>query len=205
MARLLGPRVREMRALGVLLPGLSRKNIERRPYPPGQHGMRRAPRKASSYKRQLQEKQKLRLNYGVTERQLRNLMKLARRQSQRTDAALVELLERRLDNVVFRAGFAPTIPAARQLVRHGHLLIDGKKVDIPSYRIDVGEVITLRERSQKVMAVLSSWESPSLMRPAWLEVDVAGKSAKVLAKPGLDSLPFPAFPQLVVEYYAQRL
>jgi small subunit ribosomal protein S4 len=194
-----------MRALGVQLPGLSRKTIERRPYPPGQHGLRRAPRKPSSFKRQLQEKQKLRLNYGLTERQLRNLMKLARRRSTRTDAALVELLERRLDNVVFRAGYAPTIPAARQLVRHGHLLIDGQRVDIPSYRVDVGEVITLRPGSQKVMAVLSSWELPSLMRPPWLDVDIPAMSVRVAAHPGLDSLPFPAFPQLVVEYYARRL
>jgi small subunit ribosomal protein S4 len=205
LARLLGPRVREMRALGVQLPGLSRKTIERRPYPPGQHGLRRAPRKPSSFKRQLQEKQKLRLNYGLTERQLRNLMKLARRQSTRTDAALVELLERRLDNVVFRAGFAPTIPAARQLVRHGHMLIDGQRVDIPSYRVDVGEVITLRPSSQKVMTVLSSWELPSLMRPPWLDVDISAMNVRVAARPGLDSLPFPAFPQLVVEYYARRL
>ena len=205
MARHLGPRVREMRALGILLPGLSAKSIERRPYPPGQHGMHRNKRKPSPFKRQLQEKQKLRLNYGVTERQLRNLMKLAHKGKGRTDETLMELLERRLDNVVFRAGYARTIPAARQLVRHGHVLIDGSRVDIPSYRVSQGEVISLLEVSKKILVVQSNWESPPLMRPAWLEVDVAGMTAKVAGPPGLKTVPFDIFPQLVVEFYAKRL
>jgi small subunit ribosomal protein S4 len=205
MARHLGPRVKEMRALGILLPGLSAKNIERRPYPPGQHGMQRHRRKPSPFKRQLQEKQKLRLNYGVTERQLRNLMKFARKGRGRTDETLMELLERRLDNAVFRAGYTRTIPAARQLVRHGHVLIDGSRVDIPSYRVATGEVISLRENSKKILAVLSSWESPSLMRPPWLEVDVQAMTARVAGAPQLKTVPFDIFPQLVVEFYAKRL
>lgn len=194
-----------MRALGILLPGLSAKSIERRPYPPGQHGQRRATRRASPFKRQLQEKQKLRLNYGVTERQLRNLMRLARKQKGRTDHALLELLERRLDNVVFRAGFARTIPAARQMVRHGHVTVNGRRVDIPSFRVDNGEVVGLAERSRKVLAVLSNWEAPVLTRPPWLEVDVAGMTARIVTAPGLDTLPFEVLPQLVVEFYAKRL
>jgi small subunit ribosomal protein S4 len=205
MARHLGPRVREMRALGTLLPGLSAKSIERRPYPPGQHGLQRHRRKPSPFKRQLQEKQKLRLNYGVTERQLRNLMKLAHKGRRRTDETLMELLERRLDNAVFRAGFARTIPAARQLVRHGHVLIDGSRVDIPSYRVREGELISLREASKKLLIVLSSWESPSTMRPSWLVVDVQAMTARVAATPELSSVPFDIFPQLVVEFYAKRL
>jgi small subunit ribosomal protein S4 len=194
-----------MRALGILLPGLSTKSIERRPYPPGQHGPQRHRRKPSPFKRQLQEKQKLRLNYGVTERQLRNLMKLAHKSRGRTDETLMELLERRLDNVVFRAGFARTIPAARQLVRHGHVLIDGARVDIPSYRVSEGEVLSLREASRKILVVLSSWESPQLMRPGWLKVDEAAMTAQVAAAPELKSVPFDIFPQLVVEFYAKRL
>jgi small subunit ribosomal protein S4 len=205
MARYLGPRVREMRALGILLPGLSAKSIERRPYPPGQHGLQRVRKKPSSFKKQLQEKQKLRLNYGLTERQLRNLMRLARKGKRRTDETLMELLERRLDNVVFRAGFSRTIPAARQLVRHGHVLVDGSRVDIPSYRVTPGEVIGLRDRSKTMLAMLSSWESPALARPGWLEVDVGAMTARVAAAPELKSVPFDIFPQLVVEFYAKRL
>jgi small subunit ribosomal protein S4 len=204
MARYLGPRVKKMRALGVLLPGLSAKTIERRPYPPGQHGQRRA-RKASPYKRQLQEKQKLQLNYGVTERQLRNLMKKARQNTGRTDHMLIELLERRLDNIVFRAGYARTIPAARQMIRHGHILVDGHRVDIPSYRTANGQRITLRPGSEKVLSVLSSWENPSLQRPIWLSVDIAAMQAQLVAAPGVEGLPFDVIPQLVVEFYAQRL
>jgi small subunit ribosomal protein S4 len=205
MARLLGPRVKKMRALGIVLPGLSAKSIERRPYPPGQHGQRRATRRPTPYKRQLQEKQKLRLNYGVTERQLRNLMRLARKGKGRTDHTLMELLERRLDNVVFRAGFARTIPAARQLVRHGHVLVDGQRVDIPSYRLDNEQLIQLHAGSRKILAVLSSWENPQLQRPAWLQVDVEQMSARLIGAPGLDNLPFEVFPHLVVEFYAKRL
>jgi small subunit ribosomal protein S4 len=194
-----------MRALGVLLPGLSAKSIERRPYPPGQHGLQRTRKKPSSFKKQLQEKQKLALNYGLTERQMRNLMRLARKDKRRTDETLMELLERRLDNVVFRAGFARTIPAARQLVRHGHVLVDGSRVDIPSYRVTTGELVGLRERSKKLLAMLSSWENPPLARPGWLEVDVDALTAKVAAVPDMRSVPFDVHPQLVVEFYAQRL
>jgi small subunit ribosomal protein S4 len=194
-----------MRALGILLPGLSAKSIERRPYPPGQHGQRRAMRRASPFKRQLQEKQKLRLNYGVTERQLRNLMRVARKGKGRTDHVLMELLERRLDNIVFRAGLARTIPAARQLVRHGHILVDGKPVDIPSYRVANGQQLSVHERSRKIMAVMSSWENPALQRPPWLEVDVANMTARLSTAPGLENLPFEVFPHLVVEFYAKRL
>jgi small subunit ribosomal protein S4 len=205
MARYLGPRVKKMRALGLLLPGLSAKSIERRPYPPGQHGLQRTRKKPSPFKRQLQEKQKLRLNYGLTERQLRNLMRLARKGKRRTDETLMELLERRLDNVVFRAGFARTIPAARQLVRHGHVLVDGSRVDIPSYQVTTGELVGPRDKSKKMLAMLSSWENPSLARPDWLAVDVEAMTVRVATAPAMKSVPFDIFPQLVVEFYAKRL
>lgn len=162
-------------------------------------------RKASPYKRQLQEKQKLRLNYGVTERQLRNVMRLARKRQGRTDHVLIELLERRLDNVVFRAGFARTIPAARQLIRHGHVLVDDQRVDIPSFRTRDGQTLRLREGSQKILAVMAAWEHPSLDRPKWLSVDVAAMTASLVAAPGIENLPFDVLPHLVVEFYAQRL
>ena len=142
MSRYTGPRVRAMRALGVQLPGLSSKSVERRPYPPGQHGQAR--RKVTEYGRRLMEKQKLCRNYGVSERQLRKLMSQARSSQGPTGSRLLELLERRLDNVVYRAGFARTIPGARQLVTHGHILVNGHKVDRASYSVRQGEVITLR-------------------------------------------------------------
>ena len=140
MSRYTGPRVKKMRKLGVNLPGLSRKTMDRRPYPPGEHGGKRQKRK-SDYANQLMEKQKLRLNYGVSERQFRRYMVEARQSKTPTGDKLLELLERRLDNVVFRAGFAPTIPAARQLVNHRHIRLNGHKADIPSIRVKVGDVI----------------------------------------------------------------
>ena len=146
MSRFTGPRVKVMRALGLELPGLSRKSIERRPYPPGQHGGRRR-RRDSVYGQQLKEKQKLKMNYGVSERQMRRLIKQARRSKQETGLKLLELLERRLDNVIFRAGYAPTIPAARQLVNHGHFRVNGRKVDVPSFSVGEGDVIELKEKS----------------------------------------------------------
>lgn len=152
MSRYTGPRVRVMRALGTDLPGLSAKKIERRPYPPGQHGQGR--KKRSEYALHLLEKQKVRMNYGVTERQLRTLMREARASSETTGHKLIELLERRLDNIVFRAGFARTIPAARQLVNHGHVLVDGRRVDIASYRVSPGQIVSVREASQQSQPVL---------------------------------------------------
>ena len=140
MSRYTGPKLKKMRGLGVELPGLSRKGGKARPYPPGEHGNKRRG-KDSEYKKQLQEKQKLRFNYGVHERQLRKLMVEARRSNTATGEKLLQFLESRLDNVVFRAGFAPTIPSARQLVNHGHFLVNGKKVDICSYRVKIGDVI----------------------------------------------------------------
>ena len=128
MSRYTGPRVKRMRALGIDLPGLSRKSMWNRPYPPGVHGPKSARRrKMSDFKKQLLEKQKLRFNYGLNEGQFRRLYREAVHSKDPSGDKLVELLERRLDNFVFRAGFAPTIPAARQLVCHGHFLVNGSR------------------------------------------------------------------------------
>ncbi len=202
MSRYTGPRVRTMRALGVDLPGLSRKKSEKRPYPPGQHGHGR--RKHSDYALRLFEKQKLRMNYGVTERQLTNLVIEARRGSGNAASRLLEFLERRLDNVVFRAGFARTIPAARQLINHGHVLVDGGRVDIASYRIDEGQVVSLREKSRNLAAVEASLSAPLDFPTPWLEVDATAKTATVKQLPDPTSVPFPLNVQKVVEYYSQR-
>lgn len=204
MSRYKGPRVKRMRALGLNLPGLSRKSIERRPYPPGEHGGDRR-RKESDYGRQLKEKQKLRYNYGLGERQFRRLMVEAKRSKLETGKKLIELLERRLDNVVFRAGYAPTIPAARQLVNHAHIRVNGRKVDVASYRVRAGDVITLRERSKKMQAIKDSVEGLSLTRPDWINWNGGELQATIEKLPEEDSVPFPIDVQLVVEYYARML
>lgn len=203
MSRYTGPRLKVMRALGVDLPGLSRKSISERPNPPGQHGAR--PQRKSGFGLQLQEKQKLRFNYGLTEHQMRRLVLDARRDRGSTGDKLAELLERRLDNAVFRSGFAPTVMAARQLVNHGHVEVNGRAVDIPSYRLRVGDVITLRERSRKLAAVQTSLAEPALSRPEWLAFDEAKKLASVAHLPAVSDIPFPIEMQLVVEYYSQRI
>ena len=204
MSRYKGPRLKRMRALGLNLPGLSRKSIERRPYPPGEHGGDRR-RKESDYGRQLKEKQKLRYNYGLGERQFRRLMVEARRSKLETGKKLIELLERRLDNAVFRAGFASTIPAARQLVNHSHIRVNGRRVDVASYRVRAGDVITLRERSKKLALVKESVEQLSLTRPDWIGWNGGELTATIEKMPDEDSVPFPIDVQLVVEYYARQL
>lgn len=205
MARNTKPRVKTMRTLGIDLPGLSRKTIERRPYPAGQHGGARR-RRPSDYSRQLKEKQKLRFNYGLGERQFRRLMVEARGAKLETGKKLLELLERRLDNVVFRAGFAPTIPAARQLVNHSHFKVNGRKVNIASYRVRPGDVIELRAKSQKLKVVAESLESLALARPEWIDFEAGdANKATISAMPDFNSVPFEIDVQLVVEYYARLL
>ena len=193
-----------MRARGLDLPGLSRKSIERRPQPPGQHGANRRS-KLSDYARQLREKQKLRLNYGLTESQFKGLMVDAKRSKTPSGQKLGELLERRLDNVVFRAGFAPTVPAARQLVNHGHFKVNGRKVDIASFRVSAGDEIEVRNRSKGLEAINESLNAPGLMKPDWLDVDDNKKMAVINTLPDWETVPFPVDFQLVVEFYSKRL
>lgn len=195
-----------MRALGIDLPGLSRKSMWDRPYPPGVHGPKSARRrKMSDFKKQLLEKQKLRFNYGLNEGQFMRLYREAVHSKEPSGDKLLELLERRLDNTVFRAGFAPTIPAARQLVCHGHFLVNGRRLDIPSYRVREGDVISLRERSQNLVAVDASLEDVRLARPDWIEFDETKKTATIKSLPKVDSVPFPLEIDLVIEYYSKRL
>ena len=206
MSRYTGPRVKKMRQLGIDLPGLSRKTMWDRAYPPGEHGPRNARRrKESDFKKQLQEKQKLRLNYGLTEKQFRKLFVEAKRSKAPTPDKLLEYLERRLDNAVFRAGWAPTIPAARQLVRHRHIRVNGKRVDIPSYRLKVGDEVTLRDKSKELAVVVASLEKPSLQRPEWMRFDEGTGVMRVAELPLPDAVPFPVEMQLIVEYYSKRL
>lgn len=200
MSRYTGPRVKKMRALGVNLPGLSRKTVDKRPYPPGQHGQAR--KRVSEYGVRLMEKQKLRVNYGISEVQLRRLFAEAAASRSVTGDKLLELVERRLDNVVFRAGFAPTIPAARQLVSHGHITVNGKRVNIASYRAQRGDVIGLRQRSKDNAQVLESLKS-SPHRPDWITFTEDTRTATVNQLPTAQSVPFELNVQLVIEYYAR--
>ena len=205
MSRFTGPRLKIMRALGVDLPGLSRKSKEARPNPPGQHGARAIRRKKSDFGVQLIEKQKLRFNYGLTERQLRRLMVDARKGKEPTGDTLLQLLERRLDNVVFRAGFAPTIVAARQLVTHGHLQLNGKRATIPSMRLRANDEVSMKSGRAELAVVVESLKEPALMRPEWLTWDEQQKKARIAHLPGAHDVPFPVDVQQVVEYYANRL
>jgi small subunit ribosomal protein S4 len=204
MSRYTGPRLRRMRALGRELPGLSRKSIERRPYRPGQHGQARR-RKISDYGLRLIEKQSLRTNYGVTERQLRNLMAEALRTKENSGEKLLELLERRLDNVVWRAGFAPTIPAARQLVTHGHVHVNGRRVTFPGYRVSAEEAIGVRQKSWKLLRVLDALAEGARTRPPWLAFDEDAMSVTMTTLPDPHAVPFPVDVRLVVEFYAATL
>jgi small subunit ribosomal protein S4 len=193
-----------MRALGIDLPGLSRKTTDRRPYPPGDHGGNKRGR-PTVFGLQLKEKQKLKMNYGLTERQMRINVKKARRSKVNTGTKLLELLESRLDSVVFRAGFAPTIPAARQLVNHGHFLLNGRKTDIPSALIRSGDVIQLREKSHKLKIIVEALEKPALEIPGWLSFELAEKTVTVSSDPDAEAVPFPIDIQQVIEYYASRM
>ncbi len=205
MSRYTGPRLKVQRALGIDLPGLSRKSMQERNHPPGQHGARKLSGRKSEFGLQLMEKQKLRYNYGLTERQLRRVVADAKKDRGATGHKLVELLERRLDNMVFRAGFAPTIPAARQLVSHGHFLLNGRRVTIPSIRLHIGDTFGPSEAGRKINLVHITSEEPALERPEWINFDRTTLTARLTHLPDGDSAPFPLDLQRVVEYYATRI
>jgi len=205
MSRYTGPRLKVLRALGVDLPGLSRKSMQDRPQPPGQHGAKKNAGRKSEFGLQLMEKQKLRYNYGLTERQLRRVVVDAKKDKGATGNKLVELLERRLDNLVFRAGFAPTIPAARQLVSHGKFELNGRRVTIPSIRLRIGDRFGPSEAGRKIDLVRTTLEAPALERPEWIAYDTATGTAHLSHLPDGDSAPFPLDLQRIVEYSAPRL
>ena len=206
MSRYTGPRRKIMRALGIDLPGLSRESVEDRNYPPGQHGQHKGNRKKSEFGLQLMEKQKLRFNYGVSEKQLRRIFQEAKRLQGATGNRIVELLERRLDNLVFRAGFAPTIPAARQMVNHGHIQLNGRRATIPSIRVRAGDVFGPTEGGRNLELLQATLKEPALERPEWIALDSQAPSARLTHLPeGSDAAPFPLDVQRVVEYYATRI
>lgn len=200
MARFRGPRLKLVRRFQAHLPGLTRKSAERRPYPPGQHGPNRR-RKMSDYAVRLEEKQKLRFNYQVSEKQLRKYFKKAKASKGDTGLRLLQILEGRLDNIVFRAGFAPTIPAARQMVTHGHVRINGKRVDIPSYQLRTGEVVGLGAKAKNNELFKSFFAQPSLVYPSYLEVDDKAMEVSVKALPEREDIPLEVQENLIIEHY----
>lgn len=204
MSRYTGPRVKIQRALGVDLPGLSAKSMQNRPQPPGQHGGQKNSGRKSEFGLQLLEKQKLRYNYGLREGQLRRIVATAKRRKGATGQNIIELLERRLDNLVFRAGFAPTIPSARQMIGHGHFALNGRRVTIPSISVRDGDVFGPNEKGSKHNLFRSALQTPSLERPEWLRVDTANESASATLLRAPESAPFPVDLQRIVEYYSIR-
>lgn len=201
MSRYRGPRLRIVRRLGDL-PGLSRKS-PRRAYPPGQHGQAR--KKRSEYAIRLEEKQKLRFNYGLSEKQLLRYVRRARRATGSTGQVLLQLLEMRLDNTVFRMGMAPTIPGARQLVNHGHITVNGRVVNIASYQCRPGETITVRDRDQSKRIVQQNLEFPGLANtPSHLEFDKTKLTGKVNGVVEREWVALQVNELLVVEFYSRQ-
>ena len=176
--------------------------ITKRPTPPGQHGQARA-RKMSEYGMQLREKQKIRRTYGMLETQFRRTFEKANRQKGVTGDNMLALLERRLDNVVYRLGLASSRAQARQFVRHGHISVDGKKVNIPSYTVDVGQTIAMRENSRDVEHFKALREGSTHVLPKWLSFDAENLTGSVLALPQREDVEMTFEEHLVVEYYSK--
>jgi small subunit ribosomal protein S4 len=193
------------RRLGQNIWGRAKSPLNKRESRPGQHGERRAG-KLSDYGQQLRAKQKLKGHYGnIGERQFRNIYAEAARLKGSTSELLIGLLERRLDAIVYRAKFVPTVFAARQFVSHGHVTVNGKKVNIPSYRCKVGDVVDVVERSRQLVLVLEGVKSAERQVPDYLDADHSKMSVKVLRVPALADVPFPVQmePNLVVEFYSR--
>ncbi len=198
MARYTGPAYKKSRRLGfsTLENG---KDLARRPYAPGAHGKDRR-KKSSEYGIQLQEKQKVRFMYGLTEKQFHKVFNQAQKMQGIAGENLLMLLESRLDNIVYRLGMARTRRAARQIVNHGHILVNGKKVDIPSYRVKPGDVVSVKENSLNHPAILASLEEKVAV-PAYLEFDAKKLSGKYVRLPERSELNTEINEQLIVEFY----
>jgi small subunit ribosomal protein S4 len=201
MARYTGPRHRACRRARTPLCQSKRCPVERRPYPPGQHGRGRS--KESDYQLQLREKQKLRMMYGVLERQFRRYYEMANRQGGITGENLLRLLEARLDNVVWRSGFAATRPQARQLVNHGHFRVNGHKVDIPSFQLKTGDLVTVKERSRELIIIRHAIDTISHPIPEWLSVDADERKVTVTAVPNRAQIDTAINEQMIVELYSK--
>ncbi len=200
MSRYTGPRNKLSRRLGIDVFERGSRSLERRMgQPPGQHGQRR--RKLSEYALQLQEKQKARFRYGLTETQLRRVFERATRAKGPTGETFMSLLERRLDNVVFRLGFARSRAQARQYVNHGHVLVNGHRVNIPSYTVSVGEVIRIAPSAQNIPLIQEMEQDRPMPVPRWLQREEWG--GRVVALPERADIPPDIADQLIVEFYSR--
>jgi len=181
-------------------------SIDRRPYPPGEHGKKASfRRKTSDFGMQLREKQKARRFYGIMEKQFRSYFKKASSRKGLTGTILLTLLENRLDNVVYRLGFADSRPQARQLIRHGHFQINSRKTDIPSFQVNVGDVIEVRSTSQSKVYFKDRAQAmqATVQTPGWLSVSPADMKGSILAEPSREDIDIPLNEQLIVEYYSR--
>ena len=207
MARDTGPQCKQCRREGqkLFLKGerclTDKCGVERRSYPPGEHGRGRL--RASEYRQQLREKQKARRYYQVLEKQFRAYYDKASRQDGVTGENLLRMLEQRLDNIVFRAGWARTRPQARQFVNHGLVDVNGRRVDIPSYRVKKGDVVSLRAKSQQMIVIQHNLDTLDVRLPAWFDAGEGGKSITVRELPLREQIDVPVREQLIVELYSK--
>jgi len=205
MSRYTGPKARVSRRLGTNIWGTKGETIalDKRPYPPGEHGRTRRRGNVSEYLLQLQEKQKARFSYGLTERQFRNIFKEASRRQGVTGENMLRYLELRLDNLVYRAGWAATRPQARQLVNHGHIDVNGRRVNIPSYRLRKGDQVTLRPKTKDMVVVQWNLDVLDRQAPAWIDMVEDGFGAVVRELPIREQIDIPIREQLIVELYSK--
>jgi len=201
MARYIGPKTKIARKFRDPIYGPD-KYYEKKNYPPGMHGQSRRRPKASEYGTQLMEKQKAKYTYGILERQFRNTFNRAARKGGKTGEVLLQLIEARLDNVVYRLGIAPTRSGARQLIAHRHITVNGKVVNIPSFEVHPGDIVSVRERSRSLESILNSVASRSNQYP-WLEWDVNTLTGKFMSYPERDQIPENIKEQLIVELYSK--
>jgi len=205
MARYRGPRLKKCRSVGVVLPGLTTVATLDRPFPPGEHGTRRRS-KPSDFKVRMTEKQKARWHFGILERQFQLYVKRASQMKGPSGLNLVTLLQSRLDNIVWRLGLARTVPAARQLVVHGHITVNGTRVDRPSFHVSPGDEITVREKSRTKSFIQEVVETSGTQpRPAWLEFDPAKATGKMISAPERSDLPLDIQENAIIEFYSQKL
>jgi small subunit ribosomal protein S4 len=201
MARYIGPKTKVARKFRDPIYGPD-KSYERKNYPPGQHGNSRRRRKQSEYSIQLMEKQKAKYTYGILERQFKNIFTRASRKKGITGEVLLQLIEARLDNVVFRMGIAPTRPGARQLVSHRHITVNGEVLNIPSYSLKPGDVVGVREKSKSLEAITESL-SGSAHNFSWIEWNDESMTGKFMNYPQRDEIPENIKEQLIVELYSK--
>ncbi len=196
-----GPKVKLSRKLGLTITPKAKKVTTNKPYPPGQHGASKRRAKQSDFGRQLLEKQRLRMQFNISEGHMRKYYKKATQMTGNTGDLLVQLMESRLDALVLRAGFARTIYAARQYVTHGHIFINGRKMNVPSYSVKVNDVITIKEKSRNLDCFQESVRNTN--PPAYLEVSKADFSAKYVYIPNREEIPVECEVPLVVEFYSR--